>query len=150
VEYTDAISNHFTYGEFIRSETATRKGIDNTPSPESLEALKFTAEGMDKVRVLLGRPVHVLSGFRSLKLNTAVGGARNSQHMTGEACDFCCPEYGTPAQVCEAVMASDIAYDQIINEMPGSPSGGWCHISFNSTPRRQAFVTHDGKSYKAA
>ena len=150
MNYTDAISNFFTYGEFIRSETATRKGIDNTPSPEALEALKMTALGMDSVRVLLGRPIHVLSGFRSLKLNTAVGGAKNSQHMSGEACDFCCPEYGTPAQICEAIMASDIAYDQLINEMPGSQSGGWAHISFSTTPRKMALITHDGKTYQAA
>lgn len=150
MNYTDALSNFFTYGEFIRSETATRKDIDNTPSPEALEALKFTAQGMDKVRVLLGRPVHVSSGYRSPKLNVAVGGAKNSQHMLGEACDFTCPEYGTPAQICEAIMASDIAYDKLIVEFPESPTGGWVHISFTSTPRRQAFVTHDGKNYLRA
>ena len=147
MDYTDAISNFFTYGEFIRSETATRKGINNEPSPEALEALKMTARGMDSVRVLLGRPIHVSSGFRSLKLNTAVGGAKFSQHMLGQACDFTCPEYGTPSEIVDALIASDIFFDKAVTEFPESPNGGWVHVSWTTTPRRQAFVTYDGKSY---
>ena len=150
MDYTDSISSFFTYGEFIRSETATRKGINNEPSPEALEALKMTARGMDSVRVLLGRPIHVSSGFRSLKLNTAVGGAKFSQHMLGQACDFTCPEYGTPSEIVDALIASDIFFDKCINEFPTSVTGGWVHISFTTTPRRQAFTTYDGKTYLQA
>jgi hypothetical protein len=70
--------------------------------------------------------------------------------MLGQACDFTCPEYGTPSEIVDALIASEIAFDKAIIEYPQSPTGGWVHIAFTTTPRRQAFTTYDGKSYLQA
>ncbi len=64
-------------------------------------------------------------------MNAAVGGAENSAHMTGHACDFICPGFGTPLEVCRKLQASGIRFDQVIQE------GTWTHISFAPTMRGQ-------------
>lgn len=143
----EPISKYFTWGEVLFSQTASRKGIDNTPTPEVQEVLKVTARRMDEVRELLGHPVHVNSWYRSPKLNAAVGGSGKSQHMKGEAVDWTCSGFGSPAECAEAVMASGIQFDQLLIEFPQSPSP-WCHISFTDNPRRVALITHDGRNYQ--
>lgn len=118
------LTEHFWLEEFLTSETAQRKDIDNVPPPIVLEKLKTTARGMEHVRLLLGVPVLVLSGYRSSELNAEIGGARASQHVRGEACDFHAPRFGDPLAICRALEGSDIRFDQLIWE------GGWVHISF--------------------
>ena len=143
----DRISQHFKWGEVIFSQTAARKGIHNEPDPDMQEVLKVTARYMDEVRELLGHPVHVSSWYRCAKLNAAVGGSGKSQHMKGEAVDFTCNAFGSPAEVAEKIMASGIPFDQLIIECPESPSP-WVHISFTEKPRRMALITHDGRNYQ--
>lgn len=131
------LSAHFALAEFVTSQTAARKGIDNTPPANVLAALKRTAQGLEAVRVRLGcAPISVTSGYRSPALNAAIGGSENSQHMTGEAADIICPRFGTPTEVATALRDSGIAYDQLILEYPGR--GGWVHISFSDRPRGHA------------
>ena len=129
------LSTHFHLDEFINSQTAARQGIDNNPTTSVLLRLQRTALGMELVRNLLGAPVLISSGYRSPALNKAVGGAANSQHMTGEAVDFTCPGFGTPAQVVEAIKGSSIPYDQCIAEF-----SRWVHISFADKNRRQTLA----------
>lgn len=130
------LSNHFTLAEFTTSQTAARLGLDNTPSPDVIEALKRTAMGLEMVRALLQAPVHINSGYRSPVVNRAVGGAKNSQHMTGQAVDIICPGYGTPAEVVRAIVKDkSIPFDQCILEF-----NSWCHISFSNSPRNQALI----------
>ena len=126
------LSEHFTLAELTRSQWAARRGVDNTPPPEVLEALRDTAGRMEQVRTLLGAPVTVSSGYRSPRVNAAVGGARASAHLTGRAVDFTCPAYGTPLEVCRAIEASDLAFDRLIHEF-----GAWTHLSFDPRARRQ-------------
>lgn len=140
------ISRYFTWGEALFSQTAARKGLDNTPDDDTAEVMKVTAGHMDAVRELLGQPIHVNSWYRSPKVNAAVGGASKSQHMKGEAVDFVCPQVGTPAEVAEKIMSSGIQFDQLLIEFPES-SSPWVHISFCDQPRRQALITHDGRNY---
>ena len=127
------LSRHFTLEEFIASGTAARKGIDNTPTPEIEAALGETADGMERVRAALGGlPIHINSGYRCPKLNSAIGGATNSQHTRGEACDFIVPDFGTPFEIVQELAGrqDEIGYDQLIYEF-----GQWVHCSFTDTPR---------------
>jgi hypothetical protein len=81
-------------------------------------------------------PMNIDSGFRCLALNTARGGALKSAHMDGDAADFKCPGYGTPLEVCKAISASGIKFDQIIFEVE------WTHISFAPAMRQQTLTAH--------
>lgn len=138
------LSQHFTLAEMIASQEAARRGIDNTPTPEVLEALKETCAQMEKVRALLGKPILVSSGYRCPALNEAIGGWKYSAHMTGRAVDFICPRVGSPYDVCKAIEASDIEYDQLIHEF-----GAWTHISFARALRRNSLtIFADGKGYR--
>jgi zinc D-Ala-D-Ala carboxypeptidase len=130
------LSAHFTLAEFTDSQTAARQGIDNTPPADVVERLKRTAQGLEAVRVRLGcAPIVISSGYRSPALNAAIGGSKNSQHMTGEAADFTCPRFGSPTEVAAALKDSGIEYDQLILEF-----GRWVHISFSDKPRHHALV----------
>jgi hypothetical protein len=91
---------------------------------------------LEAVRVRLGcAPVLISSGYRSPAVNAAVGGSRNSQHMTGQAADFTAPRFGSPAEVVAALVDSGVEYDQLILEF-----GRWVHISFADQPRHQALT----------
>ena len=124
------LSEHFTLEEFTASQTAIRRGLNNQPSVAMIERLRKTAAQMEKVRALLGVPITINSAYRSPSVNRAIGGAATSQHCKGEAVDFVAPRFGTPKQICMAIMASNIVYDQLIFE------GSWVHISFADKPRR--------------
>lgn len=135
------LSSHFTLEEFVVSQEAARRGIDNTPPPEVIRRLQRTAEGLEAVRIRLGAaPIIITSGYRSPDLNRAVGGASNSQHLTGDAADFICPRFGSAEVVAYAIVDSGIEYDQLIHEF-----NAWVHISFAKRPRHQALrIDHTG------
>lgn len=78
---------------------------------------------LQPIRNLLGRPVVITSGLRPDWLNNAIGGAKNSQHLKGQAADFVVPGL-TPFEVCNQILESRIPYDQLIYEF-----GEWIHIS---------------------
>lgn len=135
------LSPHFTLDEFCTSQTAARLGISNDPPIEVVANLKRTAVGLERVRgILNNNAIHINSGYRSLKVNAAVGSKATSQHVTGEAADFICPTWGTPEKIMRAIVDSAIDYDQILLEFDV-----WVHISFSDNPRRQALVIdHSG------
>ena len=126
------LSKHFTLEEFTRSDTAARKGIPNVPDAETVEHLKETALLLEQVRELLGHPIQITSGYRSLKLNSAIGSKPTSDHVQGYAADFVCSGYGSVSDVCHAIMDSTIEYDTLIHEF-----SSWVHISCNPKMRRQ-------------
>lgn len=114
---------HFTLAE----ATVTSTGLPNVPPPEVMERLINTAHNMEIVRAILGRrPIKINSWYRSPEVNKAVGGAKNSEHMTGAAVDFVCPSYGTPLHICRSLLSLShiLNYNQLIYE------GTWVHISF--------------------
>lgn len=129
------LSPNFTLEEATFSETATRLGINNQPTDRQLANMRITAEGMEKVRALLGKPIRVSSWLRQPELNQAIGGSRISSHMDGWAVDFVCAGYGTPYDVAKAIKESNIQLDQCIHEF-----GRWVHISFAPQMRGQ-FLT---------
>ena len=132
------LTPHFTLEEFTFSQTAARKGIDNTPHEGILDNLCVLANGMEDVRNLLNAPIHISSGYRCLALNDAIGSKPTSQHVQGLACDFTASRSGTPEIIFADIITSDIPYDQVILEFDR-----WIHISFvedGGTPRKQALI----------
>jgi hypothetical protein len=134
------ITPSFTLGEFLRSETGTRRGLDNTPPAEPLATLLHVLiPGMQRIRDELDSPVQILSGYRSPAVNTAVGGSRNSQHMAGQAADFVAPGFGSPRAVARHLFPrlQALGIDRLIYE------GTWVHVSFvASQPRHEALTAH--------
>lgn len=138
------LTPNFSLRELTYSSTAQDLKLDNTPSAEVLERLKYTAVKMEAVRQLLGnRPITVTSGYRGPQLNKAVGGSATSQHSKGEAVDFKCYGFGDARKIClELLKHKDLLeYDQLILE----PT--WVHISFTlGTPRKKE-LTYLGKNH---
>lgn len=129
------LSEHFTLEEATFSETAVRLGINNQPSDAQLENMKIAADGMEKIRTLLGKPIRVNSWLRLPDVNVAVGGSKVSSHMDGWAIDFTCAGFGDPYTVAKALKESNIQVDQCIHEF-----GHWVHVSFAPEMRNQ-FLT---------
>lgn len=145
-EEVTQLTDHFSLEELTFSSTAQRMGIDNTPTPDIVERLRFTAAGLEKIRALLGQPMRIDSGYRCPRLNGAVGGVGHSAHMDGDAADFVCPAFGTPLEVARAIAASPIQFDQLIQE------GTWVHVSFAPAMRRQVLTASfgpTGASYRS-
>ena len=83
------LSANFSLAEMTKSQTATRKGINNEPSTEHVENLIHLAETvLQPVREHFGKPVAISSGYRSPALCEAIGSSSKSQHAKGEAADF--------------------------------------------------------------
>lgn len=141
------LSPHFTLHEMIRSKTALRKGIDNEPSPAVLRKLIFLCEeGLEKVRALVGEPIRISSGYRSVALNAAVKGSPSSQHCCigpYAAADFEVMGLSNRA-LAETIEKSDIQFDQLILEYPSpsNPQAGWVHMSLltRGEPRREVLT----------
>ena len=147
------LSENFTLSEFTKSQTAERKGIDNTPGEEHLEAAKHLFSNVvQKVRDNFGVTV-INSGYRGPELNEAIGGSERSQHCKGEAVDIECP--GTANYDVAAWIQDNLDFDQLILEFykPGLPDSGWVHVSYKSEGNRKSVLTamkEDGKTvYKA-
>lgn len=130
------LSEHFTLAEFTASQTATRRGLNNIPSPAMVKKLAWLASRMERVREVLGVPLQINSAYRSASVNRAIGGAATSQHCRGEAVDFIAPQYGDCRAICQAIMSAGIEYDQLIFE------GRWVHISFSAQPRKSTLTAH--------
>ena len=135
------LTPNFTLEEMTDSQTAARKGIPNVPplgSPERAN-LQRTAEVMEEVRKLLGgHPILVSSGYRSPPVNAAVGGSKSSAHMSGLACDFSCPGFGTPRMICHRLNLhmKELGVDQLIHEY-----STWVHLGLSTgAPRHQALT----------
>jgi len=135
----DRVTRNFALSEFTISDTAIRLGIDNLP-PAKVEATlrNLLIPSMQRIRDLLGQPVVVKSGYRSPLLNKAVNGAASSQHLTGNACDFVCPGFGSPRKVAQFLLGymPALEVDQLIAE------GAWVHVSFAAPARKQALTAH--------
>ena len=124
------LSSNFSLRELTKSQTAERKGIDNTPTEEHTENLKLLCENiLQPVRDHFGR-VKVTSGFRSEQLCIKIGSSVNSQHAKAEAADF--EVMGTDNAELADWINKNLDYDQLILEFytPGEPNSGWIHCSY--------------------
>jgi zinc D-Ala-D-Ala carboxypeptidase len=139
---TDALnSSHCSLATLCHSDTAIRRGIDNQPDATARANLLSLADTLTDVAKLLGAPLTITSGFRCATLNAAVGGVEDSQHISGQAADFKCPQAGTPADIAHRIADSNIVFDQLILEY-----GRWVHLSIaaaDETPRREVLHIPD-------
>jgi zinc D-Ala-D-Ala carboxypeptidase len=131
------LTEHFTLHEMTRSETAARKGIRNEPGQREINALRLLCERvLEPVRAHFGKPVIITSGYRSPRLNTAIGGSVSSQHCKGQACDM--HVWNTPdLDVAQWIMRS-LKFDQLILEYPPE---GWVHVSYDAARLRNMELT---------
>jgi zinc D-Ala-D-Ala carboxypeptidase len=130
------LSEHFTLDELTHTD---HRQFDNTPNATEMANLVRLANFLEEVKTVIGgKPVMINSAFRSKAVNDAVGSSDKSQHRIGCAADIRVPNM-TPDEVVKAVIASGIAYDQIIREFDR-----WTHISIPNTagdnPRRQSLI----------
>jgi hypothetical protein len=137
------LSEHFTLEELTVSETAVRRGLDNTPDNDALYDLKRLAEFLELVRTTLGKPIKVNSAYRSPAVNASVGGSKTSQHCKGQAADIRVVGMN-PRQVCQAIIAAKLPFDQLIQEFWNPKTGGgWTHVSIppkDKPPRKMALI----------
>ena len=139
------LTANFSLSELTKSQTATRKGIDNTPSPEHQENLKLLCEVvLQPVREHFGRVVTVTSGYRSPELCTAIGSKITSQHARGEAADF--EIFGVSNKELADYIHEHLDYDQLILEYwnESDPNSGWVHCSYSEGKNRKQYL----KAYK--
>jgi hypothetical protein len=134
------LSAHFSLEEALVSQTASRLGIDNTPSKEIIQNMKDAALQLEFVRMRLNsNAIHINSWYRCPELNKAVGSKPTSDHLTGYAIDFTCPSYGTPNELVRAIANSTLKFSQLILEF-----NSWTHISFKGQHRQILVIDKDG------
>lgn len=142
------LSEHFTLRELCKSHDAIRLGIDNTPDDEIVENLKHVCENiLEPIRKHYGVAFVPNSGYRSVELNSHIGGVKNSQHMTGQAVDIEVP--GVSNFDLASWVATHLPYDQVIleNYHSGDPHSGWVHVSYKVESNRHKCLTFDGHNY---
>ena len=138
----EKFTKNFTFEELISSSTASRLGIDNTPTQQQKQKLRQLAEKiLQPIRDKWGKPIIVTSGYRCPQVNKLVGGVTNSQHALGEACDL---KVGGVAEnkklfelIVKMIKDNKIQVGQLINEYNYS----WIHVSLPRVdkPNNQIF-----------
>lgn len=129
---------YFTLYEMVYSETALYSKIPNIPNWGQVENLNRLSLWLDDVRCAYGEAIHITSGFRCPRLNKAVGGVANSQHLKGLAADLRASDL---KRLKQSVIDSGIPFDQLIEESKGNTK--WLHISISENgkaPRKQVLT----------
>ena len=136
------LTENFSLNELTKSQTAERKGIDNTPSTEHQENLKSLCEMiLQPIRDHFGQVVSVSSGYRSPELCTAIGSSIQRQHAPGEACDF--EIFGVSNKELADYIDQNLDYDQLILEYwkgDNEPNSGWVHCSYTDGNNRKQYL----------
>lgn len=138
------ISEHISYKEATRSETADKLKIDNTPSAAIIEVMKVTAAKVfEPLRRFWKYDIFVSSFFRCDELNTAlqkdkkISASKNSQHVNGEAMDIDAQVYGNISnrEVFE-YLRDNCIFDQLIWEQGDDDEPEWVHVSYRAGANR--------------
>ena len=127
------ISKHISYKEGVHSNTATRRGIDNTPNDEQLDNMETIAEEVfEPLRAYVNGPIKINSFFRCPELNKAIGGSSKSQHCKGQAIDID-DTFGrmTNAEMYHFIK-EHLDFDQMIWEFGDDDNPDWVHVSYVS------------------
>ena len=136
------LSENFSLNELTKSQTATRKGINNIPGnaeEENLKALSINI--LQKIRNHYERPVRVTSGYRSPELCVSIGSSVKSQHAKGEAADF--EITGIDNFDLAIWISKNLEFDQLISEFytEQHPDSGWVHCSYKTKGNRKQVLT---------
>jgi hypothetical protein len=124
------VTMHFTIEEMYASATAKAKGIDNKPNVQQMINLVYLcAYVLEPLRVAMNEPIKIGSGFRCQKLNKAVGGVYNSQHLKGQAADLCIDGDIEKGKKWFNYIKDHLPFDQLIMEH-NSKGSYWVHVSF--------------------
>ena len=136
------LTKNFSLLELTKSQTAERKGIDNTPSTEHQENLKSLCEMiLQPIRDHFGQVVSVSSGYRSPELCVAIGSSTQSQHAKGQASDF--EIFGVSNKELADWIDENLDYDQLILEYwkgEDEPNSGWVHCSYTNGNNRKQYL----------
>ena len=146
IDPNQKLSENFTLGEFIYSDTAKKKGIDNTPTLLDIYNMRELCRNLlQPIRDAWGKPIKITSGFRCWKLNNAVGGSKTSCHMRGLAADLK-PTSGSYEEFEVFVINflqehPEIGFDQCIREKSGKSK--WLHVGLKNGAGRQRMQIFD-------
>ena len=136
------LTENFSLNELTKSQTAERKGIDNTPSAEHQDNLKSLCEMiLQPIRDHFGQVVSVSSGYRSPELCVAIGSSTQSQHAKGQASDF--EIFGISNKELADYIDQNLDYDQLILEYwkgEDEPNSGWFHCSYTNGNNRKQYL----------
>lgn len=125
------ISEHISIKEALRSNTAKRLDIDNTPDEYTIETMKITAEHIfEPLRNKFNEPIYISSFYRSPELNKAIGGSVKSQHCKGEAIDI--DDVYSKASNADFFnyIKDKLEFDQLIWEFGNDENPDWVHVSY--------------------
>jgi hypothetical protein len=125
------ISEHVSYKEGVHSNTALRRGLDNTPNAEQIRCMQDIAKLLfEPLREWVGGPIKINSFFRGEPVNTAIGGSTRSQHMKGQAMDLD-DTFGhkTNAEMYHYIK-DNLDFDQLIWEFGDDENPNWIHVSY--------------------
>ena len=134
------LSKYVSLAEVTRSDTAKRKGIDNSPTAEHLENLKVISEEVfDKVREYFGVPIFISSGYRSAALNKAIGGSATSDHNLGKALDLDQDGHGNGVTNMDVFnyIKNNLEFDQLIYEFGTDKNPDWVHVGYRKGANRK-------------
>jgi zinc D-Ala-D-Ala carboxypeptidase len=144
------LTDNFTLAEMVKSDTALRHDMDNTPGEIEIENLKRLAEKvLQPVREHYQRGVKVNSGYRHPDVNAKVGGSKTSDHCKGQAADIEIP--GIPNADLAKWITENLDFTQVILEFytQGVPDSGWVHVSYDPQNLKKQSLTavkKDGKT----
>jgi hypothetical protein len=141
------LSKNFSLYELLVSETAARFSFDEQyePSEKVISNLDALCKNiLQPLRDSLKTPLHVNSGYRCPRVNTAIGGATKSQHLTGHAADINDFTNGNEFLL-KRIVELKLPFDQVINEF----NFRWIHISYDADKnRRQILEAVKDKNHK--
>ena len=143
------LTKNFTLAEMVKSETALRHDMDNTPGEAEIENLKRLCEQvLQPVRDHFAKGVKVNSGFRHPEVNAKVGGSKTSDHCKGQAADIEIP--GVPNGDLAQWITENLDFTQVILEFytPGIPDSGWVHVSYDPQNLKKQALTATKQSGK--
>ncbi len=139
------ISKNFTYEHFEFSSKAYELGIDNSIKSDKVRfAIRLLVLNLlEPLQSLVNWPLILSSGYRCPELNKEIGGAKNSQHLLGEASDIHCGNALEVLSLAQIVLRHKLPFDQMILYK------SILHLSFKANGQQRHQILYD-KSYKEA